>query len=67
MTYPSELLEKLHLGFIYMNSHPGDVETNQSLIERSKPIIEELETFGIPEQVSLDTLLMGIPIKELGV
>lgn len=65
MTYLSELLEKLRKGFLYMNSHPDEVETNEVLIERSKPIIEELETLGIPEQVSLDLLLMGIPVKEV--
>lgn len=64
MNSPSELLDKLHKGFIYMNSHPDEVEINQSLIERSQPIIEKLKTLGISAQVSLDTFLLGIPINE---
>lgn len=48
-----------------MNSHSEELETNQALIERAKPIVEELEDLGIPEQVSLDLLLLGIPVKEV--
>lgn len=65
MNSPSKLLEKLHKGFLYMNSRPDEVEINQALIERSQPIIKELETLGIPEQVSLDLLLLGIPVMEV--
>lgn len=62
--HSEELLKLLEKGFNYMNSHPDNIEQNQALIERSQPIIKELKSLGIPEQVSLDLLLLGIPIRE---
>ncbi len=60
-----ELLTLLEKGFTYMNSHSDNPDANQSLIERSQPIIKELEGLGIPEQICLDLLLQGIPVKEV--
>lgn len=59
-----ELLNLLNKGFNWMNSNPDKVEENQALIERARSIIEELKGLGISEQVSLDLLLLGIPVRD---
>ena len=54
-----ELLLKLKAGFDYMEKHPDEPEKNQRLIERAKPIIEELKTLGVHETFSLALLVNG--------
>lgn len=55
----AQLTLKLHQGFIWMKANPKAVDINQSLIERAKPIIEELKNLDVPEEVSLGVLLKG--------
>lgn len=59
-----ELLTLLEKAFKRMVSYPEDAAGNQALIGRAQPIIKELESLGIPEQVSLDLLLLGIPVRK---
>ena len=54
-----ELFLKLKEGFKYMEKNPDNVEKNQRLIERAKPIFDELETLGVSQEFSKALLIMG--------
>ena len=54
-----ELFSKLKLGFEYMQKNPDNVEKNERLIERAKPIFYELETLGVSQEFSKALLIMG--------
>lgn len=54
-----ELFAKLEIGFDWMEANDDKPEECQSLMERSKPIIEELKALRVPESVSLDLLING--------
>ena len=54
-----ELSLKLTAGFEYMQKNPDNVEKNERLIERAKPIFDELETLGVSQEFSKALLIMG--------
>lgn len=54
-----ELFLKLKEGFSYMEKHPDEPEKNEILIERAKPIFNELETLGVSQEFSKALLIFG--------
>ena len=59
-----ELFIKLHKGHIWMRDHPDNVEQNEALMGRAKPIFKELEELGVHETFSAALLIFGSYITD---
>lgn len=54
-----ELFLKLKAGHNWMRNNPSKVKENEALIERAKPIFDELEELGVSQEFSKALLIFG--------
>ena len=54
-----ELFIKLKNGFDWMESHPDNVAGIEALIERAKPILDELESLGVDRPYATALFFFG--------